>query len=158
MAAGTSLHIVLVEPEIHWNTGNAGRTALAVGARLHLVRPLGFALTEREVRRAGLDYWKNVDPTIWSSWDELEPELSRMGEPFFFSTKAERDLWSVDFPDRAVLIFGSETRGLSDELRDRYRERLVKIPMDSTHVRSLNLSTSMAIGAFEVLRQWRMRG
>ena len=157
MAASTSLHIVLVEPEIHWNTGNAGRTALAVGARLHLVRPLGFALTEREIRRAGLDYWKYVDPRIWSSWNELEPELSEMGEPFFFSTKAERDLWSVAFPENTVLIFGSETRGLSEGLRGRYRERLVKIPMDSMHVRSLNLSTSVAVAAFEVMRQWRTR-
>ncbi|HEX6862931.1 MAG TPA: TrmH family RNA methyltransferase, partial [Thermoanaerobaculia bacterium] len=77
-----SLHVVLVHPEIHWNTGNAGRTCLAAGARLHLVEPLGFSLDEREVRRAGLDYWPRVDPVIWPSWADLEAQLSGLGEPF----------------------------------------------------------------------------
>lgn len=90
-----SLHVALVQPEIHWNTGNAGRTCLAAGATLHLVKPLGFSLDEREVRRAGLDYWEHVDVRVRESWDEFERELPSLGEPWFFSTKATRLLWDA---------------------------------------------------------------
>jgi len=152
---GTSLHVVLVEPEIHWNTGNAGRTCLAAGARLHLVRPLGFFLTQRQVRRAGLDYWSRVNPRVWPSWKEIEEELPDLGEPFFFSVEGERDYWSVAYPERTVLVFGKESIGLSPEVRERYRDRLVRIPIADPEVRSLNLSTAVALGVFEVLRQWR---
>ena len=152
---GTALHVVLVEPEIHWNTGNAGRTCLAAGARLHLVRPLGFFLTQRQVRRAGLDYWARVNPRVWPSWTELEAELPELGEPFFFSVEGERDYWSVAYPERTVLVFGKESVGLSAEVRERYRDRLVRIPIADPEVRSLNLSTAVALGVFEVVRQWR---
>ena len=81
-----SMHVVLVHPEIHWNTGNAGRTCLAVGATLHLVEPLGFSLDGRQVKRAGLDYWEHVNPRVWPSWSAFEAELPALGEPFFFST------------------------------------------------------------------------
>ena len=154
-ADARSLHVVLVEPEIHWNTGNAGRTCLAAGARLHLVRPLGFFLTQRQVRRAGLDYWARVNPQVWPSWKELEEELPDLGEPFFFSVEGGRDYWSVAYPERTVLVFGKESVGLSAEVRERYRDRLVRIPIADPEVRSLNLSTAVALGAFEVLRQWR---
>jgi len=147
------LHVVLVHPEIHWNTGNAGRTCLAAGAKLHLVEPLGFSLDEREVRRAGLDYWPRVDPQIWPSWEALEPRLPELGEPFFFSAEAERSFWEVRYPERTVLVFGKESVGLSPEIRDRYRDRLVKIPMIDREIRSLNLSTSVALAAYEVRRQ-----
>ncbi|MEX2154836.1 MAG: TrmH family RNA methyltransferase, partial [Gemmatimonadaceae bacterium] len=90
-----ALHVVLVHPEIHWNTGNAGRTCLAAGATLHLIEPLGFSLDEREVKRAGLDYWENVDVRVWPSWDAIERELPALGEPWFFSTKATRLLWDA---------------------------------------------------------------
>ena len=150
-----TLHVVLVEPEIHWNTGNAGRTCLAVGARLHLVRPLGFFLSERQVRRAGLDYWPRVDPVLWDRWADFEPEIPRLGEPFFFSAEAPRDLWSVRFPERAVLVFGRESVGLPAEIRDAYSDRLVRIPMADPELRSLNLSTAVALGLYEVLRQRR---
>jgi tRNA (cytidine/uridine-2'-O-)-methyltransferase len=149
----TSLHVVLVEPEIHWNTGNAGRTCLAAGARLHLVEPLGFSLDEREVRRAGLDYWPRVDPRIWTSWTAIEAELSSLGEPFFFSAEAPRDYWSVDYPERAVLIFGRESVGLAPAIREKWRDRLVRIPVLDREIRSLNLSTSVALALYEVLRQ-----
>ena len=142
---------MLVEPEIHWNTGNAGRTCLAAGARLHLVEPLGFSLDEREVRRAGLDYWPRVDPRIWPSWEMFEERMP--GEPFFFSAEAERDYWSVEYPERTVLVFGRESVGLSREIRERYRDRLLKIPMLDPGLRSLNLSTSVALAVYEVLRQ-----
>lgn len=147
------LHVVLVHPEIHWNTGNAGRTCLAAGARLHLVEPLGFSLDEREVRRAGLDYWPRVDPRIWPSWAALEERMPELGEPFFFSAEAERDLWSVTFPERVVLVFGRESVGLPGEVRTRWRDRLVTIPMLDREIRSLNLSTAVALAAYEVLRQ-----
>src|SRR5215212_8510546 len=108
-----SIHVVLVQPEIHWNTGNAGRTCLAAGATLHLVKPLGFSLDEREVRRAGLDYWEHVDVRVWESWDELEVELPQLGEAFFFSTKAKRLLWDAPLAASkdVVLVFGRETGG-----------------------------------------------
>nr|HRC87206.1 TrmH family RNA methyltransferase [Thermoanaerobaculia bacterium] len=112
-------HVVLVEPEIHWNTGNAGRSCLALGAQLHLVAPLGFSLDEREVRRAGLDYWEWVQPRLWPGWNEFEGALPGLGEPFFFSAEAERSFWDVAFPASPVLIFGRESVGLSAALRER---------------------------------------
>jgi tRNA (cytidine/uridine-2'-O-)-methyltransferase len=156
MAGSThSAHVVLVHPEIHWNAGNAGRTCLAAGAQLHLVRPLGFSLDEREVRRAGLDYWERVDPVVWQDWSDLERALPDLGEPFLFSAEAPRILWDVTFPPRPVLIFGRESVGLPPEIRARRADRLVRIPMLEASVRSLNLSTSVAIALFEVLRQNR---
>jgi tRNA (cytidine/uridine-2'-O-)-methyltransferase len=146
-------HVVLVEPEIHWNTGNAGRTCLAVGAQLHLVEPLGFSLDEREVRRAGLDYWDRVAPRLWPSWNIFEAGLEELGAPFLFSAEAQRDFWTVDLPPRPVLIFGRESVGLPLELRARYADRLLKIPMAPGSVRSLNLSTSVAVALYEVMRQ-----
>jgi tRNA (cytidine/uridine-2'-O-)-methyltransferase len=148
-------HAVLVHPEIHWNTGNAGRTCLAVGATLHLIEPLGFSLREREVKRAGLDYWEHVDLRVWPSWKAFEVELPSLGEAYFFATKATPLLWDVPLgaATDVVLIFGRETVGLPDDLQERYRDRLVKIPVLSTQVRSLNLSTSVAVALYEVLRQ-----
>ena len=149
------LHVVLVEPEIHWNTGNAGRTCLAAGARLHLVEPLGFSLDEREVRRAGLDYWPRVDLRVWPTWTDIEERLPEMGDPFFFSAEAPRTFWDVRYPQRAVLIFGRESVGLPPEIRKRWRDRLVGIPMQDPGLRSLNLSTSVALALYEALRQRR---
>jgi len=157
-SAAPALHIALVHPEIHWNTGNAGRTCLALGARLHLVRPLGFALTAREVERAGLDYWASVDPVVWAGWDEFAAHLDDFGEAYFFSAEGGRSVWDVIFPARVVLVFGGESAGLPAPLRTRYADRLVRIPMTPAPVRSLNLSTSVAVAGFEVRRQWRERG
>ena len=153
-------HVVLVYPEIHWNTGNAGRTCLAAGATLHLIKPLGFSLDEREVKRAGLDYWEHVDLHVWPSWEAFEHEMPSLGDPYFFSTKATRIFWDapLDSPNGVVLIFGRETGGLPPELHERYRDRFVTMPMESPHVRSLNVSTSVAIALYEVLRQRRGRG
>lgn len=150
-----SIHVVLVQPEIHWNTGNAGRTCLAAGATLHLVEPLGFSLDERQVRRAGLDYWEHVDLRVWPGWRDFERELPSLGEPFFFTTKAARTLWDAPLGSAAdvVLVFGRETGGLSPEILTDYRERLVSMPMHSPRVRSLNLSTCVGIALYEVLRQ-----
>ena len=149
------MHVVLVHPEIAWNTGNVGRTCVAAGAQLHLVRPIGFSLDEASVRRAGLDYWEHVNPVLWPSWEVLEPRLGELGEPFLFSAEADRVLWDVVFPDRVALVFGRESAGLPDDVRRRYRDRLVRVPMAAGPVRSLNLSTSVAVALFEVLRQHR---
>ena len=151
------LHVVLFEPEIHWNTGNAGRTCLAVDAQLHLVEPLGFSLDEREVKRAGLDYWQYVKPRVWKSWEQLERELPQLGSPWFFSTKVERPLWDADYEDDVVLVFGPETRGLPQKFFDRWSERFVTIPQHRDEVRSLNLSTAVGIATYEVLRLRRQR-
>lgn len=155
--AETELHVVLVAPEIHWNTGNAGRTCLAAGATLHLVAPLGFSLDAKEVRRSGLDYWSRVDLHLWASWDELAHSLPRMGEPYFFSPEAGRTLWATRYADRSVLVFGCETEGLPPAVRAAHRDRLVSIPMKDAGVRSLNLSTTVGIALYEVLRQHRAR-
>jgi tRNA (cytidine/uridine-2'-O-)-methyltransferase len=154
-----AIHVVLVHPEIHWNTGNAGRTCLAAGATLHLVEPLGFSLEEKQVKRAGLDYWEHVDLRVWPDWAAFERELPSFGEAYFFSTKATRLLWDAPLgasPD-VVLIFGRETGGLPQDLHDRYRDRFVGMPIHSPLVRSLNLSTSVGIAVYEVLRQQRTR-
>ena len=153
-----AIHVVLVHPEIHWNTGNAGRTCLATGARLHLIEPLGFSLDERQVKRAGLDYWEHVDLCVWRHWDQFEQVLPSLGEPYFFSTKAARLLWDAPLgePDDVVLIFGRETGGLPAELHERYGDRFVGMPIASPLVRSLNLSTSVAVAVYEVLRQRRV--
>ena len=150
-----AIHVVLVHPEIHWNTGNAGRTCLATGATLHLVKPLGFSLDEREVKRAGLDYWEHVDLRVWEDWDTFEQALPGLGEPYLFSTKATRTFWHAPLAasEHVVLIFGSETRGLPASIRERFEDRLVGMPMHSPLVRSLNLSSSVAVAVYETLRQ-----
>lgn len=155
-----AIHVVLVFPEIHWNTGNAGRTCLAAGATLHLIEPLGFSLDEREVKRAGLDYWEHVDVRVWPTWEAFERQLPALGEPYFLSTKATRLIWDAPLgaPNDVVLVFGRETGGLPPELRERYRDRFLAMPMLSPFVRSLNLSTSVAIAVYEVLRQRRASG
>jgi len=131
-----------------------------VGATLHLIKPLGFSLDEREVKRAGLDYLEHVDVRVWPDWDAFERELSTLGEPYFFSTKATRLFWDapLDSPSGVVLIFGRETGGLPAELHERYRDQFVSMPIHSPRVRSLNLSTTVAIAAYEVLRQQRAAG
>ena len=151
----SELHVVLVEPEIHWNTGNAGRTCLAVGAQLHLVRPLGFSLDEKEVRRAGLDYWARVNPTVWRSWADFEGALRSLGTPLFFTTRSPRRFQEIAYPRPAVLIFGRESVGLPTDLLARHAEQTVAIPMLDPELRSLNLSTSVALAAYEARRQWR---
>jgi tRNA (cytidine/uridine-2'-O-)-methyltransferase len=148
-------HVVLVHPEIHWNTGNAGRTCLAAGATLHLIEPLGFSLDDREVKRAGLDYWPHVDLRVWPNWEAFERELPSLGAPYFFSTKATQMFWDAPLAasQDVVLVFGRESGGLPTEIRERYHDRFVAMPIHSPVVRSLNLSNTIAIAVYEVLRQ-----
>jgi tRNA (cytidine/uridine-2'-O-)-methyltransferase len=150
-----SLHVVLVHPEIHWNTGNAGRTCLATGATLHLIEPLGFSLGERELKRAGLDYWEHVDVRVWPDWETFEAQLPTLGTPWFFSTKGTVPYWDAPLagPEGTVLVFGRETAGLPDALHEAYAGQFVTMPMHSPHIRSLNLSTSVGVAVYEVLRQ-----
>jgi len=149
----SSLHIILVEPEIHWNTGNIGRTTLAAGADLHLVEPLGFSLEDRYLLRAGLDYWPRVRLRVWPSWDAIEKKLPELGEPFFFSSQAPRTFWDVKFPDDVALVFGRESVGLPKDLLARHSERTLRIPMVEPSLRSVNLSTTAGVAMFEVVRQ-----
>jgi tRNA (cytidine/uridine-2'-O-)-methyltransferase len=152
-----SLHIVLVEPEIPWNTGNIGRTALAVGAELHLICPLGFSLEDRQVRRAGLDYWPRVRLRLWPDWPSFERALPDLGEPYLLSAGAARSYWEPHYPDRTVLVFGRESVGLSPGLLARFPERTMRLPMADSQLRSLNLSTAAALASYEVIRQWGSR-
>jgi tRNA (cytidine/uridine-2'-O-)-methyltransferase len=151
--ARPSLHVALVAPEIAWNAGNAGRTCLAAGAALHLVRPLGFHLGPRWIRRAGLDYWDRVALTVHDDLAAFERALPALGEPLFFSAEAARTLWETPIAERAVLVFGGESAGLSAPLRERHAPRLVRLPMRDATVRSLNVSTCVGIAVYEALRR-----
>ena len=146
-----SLNIVMVEPEIPQNTGNVARTCAATGARLHLVEPMGFAIDDKKLKRAGLDYWHLLDISYYKS---LEDFFSKNKGPFFyFSTKAKHIYSDVSYPNGAYLVFGKETAGLPEKLLLKNPDSCVRIPMIS-EARSLNLSNSVAIGVFEALRQW----
>ncbi|MDE6505877.1 MAG: tRNA (uridine(34)/cytosine(34)/5-carboxymethylaminomethyluridine(34)-2'-O)-methyltransferase TrmL [Eubacterium sp.] len=147
-----SLNIVLIEPEIPQNTGNIARTCAATGARLHLVGPMGFQITEKQVRRAGLDYWDKLDITYYDNKGDFF-EKNKGGSFFYFTTKAEQTHTDVDYPNDAYLVFGKETKGLPEELLKENHDSCVRIPMRGI-IRSLNLSNSVAVGVYEVLRQW----
>ncbi len=147
------LHIVLVEPEIHWNTGNVGRTALAVGAELHLCEPLGFSLDDKQLRRAGLDYWPRVKLRLWRDWAALAAELPALGEAWYFSAGAARPYWDARFAADTVLVFGRESVGLPRPLVAAAGDHALAIPMRDPALRSLNLSTAAALAAYEVARQ-----
>jgi tRNA (cytidine/uridine-2'-O-)-methyltransferase len=145
-------HVVLVAPEIHWNTGNIGRTCLATGAFLHLIKPLGFSLDSREVRRAGLDYWQNVNLTIWDDFDKFMVKMApQLGEMAVFSKRGAKSFWTMPLARRLFLVFGSETRGLAEALLKRYSTCTYHIPI-SAEIRSLNLSTAAGIALYESLR------
>ncbi len=148
-----TLNIVLVEPEIPQNTGNISRTCAATGARLHLVGPMGFTIDDKKLKRAGLDYWHLLDITYY---DSLKEFFEKNDGPFFyFSTKAKQVHSDVSYPDGAYLMFGKETRGLPEELVHDHPERGVRLPMiNNDAARSLNLSNTVAVGVYEVLRQW----
>lgn len=149
-----SLNIVLVEPQIPQNTGNIARTCALTGARLHLVEPMGFRVDDAKLKRAGLDYWHLLDITYYDSLNDFFDKNSD-GTFFYFSTKARRIYSDVNYPDGAYLVFGKETAGLPEKLLFDNPESCVRIPMiNRPDARSLNLSNSVAIGVYEVLRQW----
>lgn len=148
-------HIVLYHPEIPHNTGAAGRLAVATGSRLHLIKPLGFSLDEKHVRRCGLDYWQHVDLHLWDSLEELEQAAAPGAHFWYLSTKARHGIWEPSLPlqDGDYLVFGPETKGLPESFITTHPETALKIPMPGEHARSLNLSTSVAIVLYEGLRR-----
>lgn len=145
------LHIVLWRPEIPGNTGNIGRLCAGADVWLHLVRPLGFELDNKYLRRAGLDYWPNVKLCLHDSLEDITGIFPRE-KTFFFTKKASRCYADVEYPPGAVLVFGRETRGLSAEILDAYDDRALYIP-NTPNVRSLNLSNACAVAVYEALRQ-----
>ena len=147
------LNIVLVQPEIPHNTGAAGRLALATGATLHLIEPLGFSIDDKAVKRAGLDYWKDVDVRTWKSWDEFEQSLPADARLFLLTTKSNKPHWDADFKKDDYLVFGRETKGLDEELIEKHHENAIRIPMLSGSTRSLNLATAVGIVLYEAARQ-----
>lgn len=145
-------HVVLIAPEIHWNTGNIGRTCVATGAFLHLIKPLGFSLGSRELKRAGLDYWEKVNLTVWNDFEGfLSGMAPQCGEVALFSKRGDRPFWSMVCPRRMFLVFGSETRGLPAKILQQYADAIYHIPITSD-IRSLNLSTAAGIALYESLR------
>ena len=144
-------NIVLVEPEIPPNTGNVGRLCLATKSTLHLVKPLGFSLDDRQLKRAGLDYWDDVDLKVWESLKDLLDSKRDTNRYFFVTTKTKRAYWSVEFRPGDFLIFGRETKGLPEELLAEQEKDCITIPMSGT--RSLNLATAVGIVLYEAIRQ-----
>ena len=146
------LNIVLIEPQIPQNTGNIARTCAATGCRLHLVKPFGFKIDDRKLKRAGLDYWKYLDINMYESLEEFL-KLNVIENMYFFTTKAPNVYSDVEYSDGAYLVFGREDAGLPEELLKDNPKNCVRFPMGKG-IRSLNLSNAVAIGTYEVLRQW----
>lgn len=146
------INIVLVEPEIPPNTGNIARLCAGTNSLLHLVKPLGFEITDREVKRAGLDYWDKVKIVYWENLNEF---LSKnpLAKMYFLSTKAKKNYTEVQYQDGDFLVFGKETKGLPEELIFANPDRAITIPINKNNIRSLNLSTSAGIVLYEALRQ-----
>lgn len=146
-----TLNIVLVEPEIPQNAGNIARTCAATGARLHIIKPMGFTIDDRKLKRAGLDYWYLLDITYYESLDDFFSKND--GQFIFFTTKGRKTHSDVEYKDNCYLFFGKETRGLPEELLLKHPDECVRLPMIG-EARSLNLSNTVCVGAYEVLRQW----
>ncbi len=145
------LNIVLVEPQIPQNTGNIARTCAVTGTSLHLIEPLGFTITDKQLKRAGLDYWDKLDISYYKNIDEFFSRTN--GNYFFFTTKGKKVHSDVSYPENSYIIFGREDAGLDEELLYHNMDKCVRIPMRN-ELRSLNLSNSVAIATYEVLRQW----
>ena len=150
-------HIVLVEPEIPQNAGNIARTCAATGTHLHMIRPLGFEVTDKHLKRAGLDYWYLTDIRYYDSFDELAEKYYNGNNFYFLSTKAKRIYSEASFKDGDFLIFGRETRGLPEPLLEKYYDHSLRIPMIDES-RSLNLANSVALTVYEALRQNSFEG
>ncbi len=150
----TKFKIVLYAPDIPGNTGSIGRTCVALGAELILIKPYGFDLSEKAVRRAGLDYWKHVSLKEYENWDDFyKNEAPPLDKLFFFSKNPDQTYYEADFQKDCYLIFGAETRGLPQHIFDTYGDRIYTLPMYSEHVRSLNLSNVATAAAYEALRK-----
>lgn len=148
------MNIVLLNPEIHVNTGNIGRTCVLTSTKLHLIKPLGFELDDKKIRRAGLDYWKDVKLFVWENWEHFWRENIQNGNAkiYFATTKTKQRYTDVKFNDNDYIMFGPESRGIPEEILNKYKENNITIPMLPLG-RSLNLSNAVAIVLFEALRQ-----
>ncbi len=148
-------HVILIAPEIHWNTGNIGRSCIGTDATLHLIKPLGFSLDSREVKRAGLDYWPEVKLCLWDNFNAFYTKNQlKKEEVVLFTKTGKHSVWDLPRPQRLFLIFGSETKGIPDNIRDQFgEESTYHIPIRNT-IRSLNLSTSVGIALYESLRPY----
>jgi tRNA (cytidine/uridine-2'-O-)-methyltransferase len=145
-------HVVLVAPDIPWNTGNIGRTCLGTDASLHLIEPLGFSLENRDMKRAGLDYWHRVKLTIWDDFESFEKKMDpQKDEMVLFTKNGAKTFWDMPSPARLFLVFGSETRGLPQTIVSRFKHATYQIPI-TNEIRSLNLSTAVGIALYESLR------
>ena len=145
------INIVLYNPEIPQNTGNISRTCAVTGAALHIIKPMGFEVTDKNLKRAGLDYWDKLDVFYYENYEDFISKNPN-AEMYFFSSKAKKNYAQVEYPDNAYLVFGCETRGLPPELVEANIDRSVRIPMRPT-LRCLNLSNAVAIAVYEALRQ-----
>jgi tRNA (cytidine/uridine-2'-O-)-methyltransferase len=147
-----ALNIVLIEPEIPNNTGNIGRLALGTGSNLHLVKPFGFELSDKRLKRAGLDYWKHLNVIYYDSIDDFF-SLNKDADMVFLSSHGSKDYWDINFKDELFLVFGKESVGLPKSLIKAHKEQLFKIPLYSDNIRSLNLANAVGICTYEGLRQ-----
>ena len=145
------LNIVLAEPQIPQNTGNISRTCAVTGAKLHLIKPFGFEITDKHLKRAGLDYWDKLDITYYDDFNDFFSKNN--GPYFYFTTKGKNVHSDIAYPNNAYIIFGREDKGLPEDLLYKNENNCVRIPMRN-ELRSLNLSNSVAIAAYEILRQW----
>jgi len=152
MVSSNALNVVLLEPEIPQNAGNVGRTCVALGARLHLVGRLGFSLDERDLKRAGLDYWQHLQLSVHDNWETFLGTLPEGAAMTLLSSRGERTFWDAPVGDPLYLVFGSESRGLPPSFYDRYRHKLARIPQNG-EVRSLNLATAVGIAAYDAARR-----
>lgn len=146
------LHIVLMEPEIPTNTGNIGRLSLATGSTLHLVKPFGFELSDKRVKRAGLDYWQHIDLKIYDSAAHFYEQHADK-KMAYFSSHATKNYWEIDFEENLFLIFGKESVGLQASVLSENQKNSYKIPLFSDHIRSLNLANAVSVVVYEGLRQ-----
>jgi len=149
------LHLILFQPEIPQNTGNVGRTCAITGSRLHLIHPLGFTITDRHLKRSGMDYWKQLDLHEHEDWEAFEASPARPERIWMFSTRGDHCLWDADFADGDGLLFGNEGHGCPDWLHERVgtEGRRLFIPQPKPGLRSLNLSSAAAVATYEALRQ-----
>ncbi len=145
-------NIVLFQPEIPQNTGTIGRLCVSTDTRLHLIKPLGFSLEDKFVKRAGMDYWPHLDLQVYEDWEDFLERNQHPAELFFVSTHGTREYWDVRYPEGAFLVFGRESSGLPAEFYDRYRQQLLLIPMTGKFHRSLNLANAASIVLYEALR------
>tara|TARA_Y100000385_G_C13099560_1_gene643594 strand:- start:1002 stop:1457 length:456 start_codon:yes stop_codon:yes gene_type:complete len=146
------LNIVLYEPEIPNNTGNIGRLSLATGSKLHLIKPYGFEISDKRIKRAGLDYWKNVELKEYSSFEDFMNQNSPKSIAFY-SSHGTKNYLDLEYQENTYLVFGKESVGLPDDITSEYSKSLYTIPLFSVHIRSLNLANSVAVIVYEGLRQ-----